>query len=346
MNSRGDLKVRRCLLPGLLLGLFLGAGLVRADTIIMVSGLAHEDVKVTNATWENVGFKKGAIPQSVRGTEVLSLLRSSPRLALLRKASDDGKFADAERRVNEAIEFGRPWEQAEAAYLKGKLYLSWSGREPTKARSAIKTLESYLKTYGSKKDFFVPEATFDLGSAYLAAKQYGPAEKRFRALEKFGGGNGSRRNRRGKWDTKKKIGLGRTLMESGQKLPEARRTFDAVSRDRNAPPKDRRDATVLQARVQVMEGRHKEAIRAMGDFVSRDAVYDEANAWAMVVLGDAHLAQTGVTNQRRAELWYLKTTLFGKRYPAVYREAAEKLAGVYGALENSERAREWKAKVK
>ncbi len=115
---------------------------------------------------------------------------------------------------------------------------------------------------------------------------------------------------------------------------------------RNAPPKIRRDATVLRARVQVMEGRHTEAIRAMGEFVSRDSVYDEANAWAMVVLGDAHLAQTGVTNQRRAELWYLKTTLFGKRYPAVYREAAEKLAGVYGALENAERAREWKAKVK
>lgn len=331
----------------------LGAAVLRsdaiiADTIIMVSGVSHEDVTVTNATWENVGFKRGELPQSVPGDEVLSLQRSSPRLDPIRKAIDEGKFQEALRRAGDAIDFGRSWEKAEAAYLKGKAYLEWSGRDPSQVRKAIGALESYLKTYSGKKDFFVPAATFDLGQACLASKDYASAEKHFRSLEAFGvkGGGIRGRNGGGKWGYKLKIGLGRTLMAAGQNLPEARRYFDQVSRDRKAPPEIRRQAEVLRARVQVMEGQQREAIRAMSSFVAHDAVQDEANALAMLVLGDAFRSQKGTANQREAELWYLKTTLFGKRYQAVYREAAEKLAGVYRDLGSAERAREWAAKVK
>lgn len=352
--SRGSLRRRK---PGWASGTGAGKGIWRAvllgvvslsfsspgraDSLVLDSGNRIDDVTISSAKWDAVAYVLHGAPQSVPGYRVIQLERASAALSPVVAALQAGDFSTAEARLkNPGTRFD--WEQAQAAYLLGHLYLEWSSKDPARARDAITAFGEYLKKHGDSKDFFVPQATYELGKAHLAAKQPKTAERQFKELDKFGGS-------RGIWGYRASIGQGWAILEDrGRRgVVDARRFFSQVQNSSRAPGDVKDEATVGYAASFNVSGEYARAVDIVTrSFIERKKVrYTENYALALNVLGDAHRLQKGKENLQEAELWYLRTTCFFRKYPAVYRTAVKHLVEIYKALGNDSRAQDWETQL-
>ena len=141
MNWQDSLAL--LIVAGAALGLCLCA-VGRADTIYVSSGKAHTEVEIKDAKWDVVTYvlltgtaaAKTKRTQSVEGFTVTALDRASQRLGPARGALENGDFAKAEEALA-AVTSGEDWEKAEAAYLRGRLYLEWGGGDAAKMEKAV-----------------------------------------------------------------------------------------------------------------------------------------------------------------------------------------------------------------
>ncbi len=326
---------------GICAALISGAGLgsARGDTLHTLAG-PLQNVEIVEAKWDQVVYTIGGARQTVEGVKVVALERSSQRIVSARELIAAGKFAEAEKAVETALSVGAPGERAEAAYLKGKLYLAWAGRDPSRLPAAIAALDEYLKNHRAAKEFFVPYAIYDLGNAFLVDGKPKPAADQFKSLTEFGGATGI-------WGQRSKVGQGWALLkEQGEKgAVPADKLFAEVTSDRSAPPVVRQEAAIGHAVANNLQGLYDGTIAALNRdfFESGDSPYNEFYAEACNVMGDSYKAKKEFLD---AELWYLRTTCFFEHYPASYRKAAAGLVEVYKALGNAARAQEWEAKSK
>lgn len=335
---------RRIVAAGAALGLCLCA-VGRADTIYLSNGKAHAEVEIKDAKWDVVTYvltgtaaAKTKRAQSVEGFTVTALDRASQRLGPVRGALENGDFAKAEDALAAATS-GEDWEKAEAAYLRGRLYLEWGGRDDAKIEKAVAAFTEYLNAYRAGKDFYVPFAVYGLGKALIAAGKPKDASAQFKTLEEFGGA-------RGIWGVRAKIGEGwAVLKEKGQTGANvARKSFTEALADKNIPVEIQQEAAVGRAATLTIGKQFDDAIAALNQmfFEAKGVVHSEYYGEACNLMGDAYRGKNGL---QEAELWYLRTTCFFKRYPGVYRNAAKGLADVYKELGKSDRAKEWEQRA-
>jgi tetratricopeptide (TPR) repeat protein len=333
----------------LALGLCLGV-VARADTIEKMTGDSLTDIEVKDAKWDVVTYalaggaagkadtktKKVVGAQKVDGFTVVVLDRASPRLSGAKGALENGDYAKAEELLPTA---GEDWEKAEAAYLKGRLNLEWSGTDSSKRAKAIAAFTEYLAAYKDAKDFYVPFAVYGLGKAYLADGKYKEALEQFKSLAEFGGA-------RGIWGPRAKIGEGWTVLrEKGQTGANvARKAFTEVLSDKALPFPLVQEASTGRAASFTIAGQYDDAITFLNQtfFEAAKTQHSEYYGEACNLMGDAY---RGKKSPQEAELWYLRTTCFFKRYPAVYKNAAKGLVEIYKELGKSDRAKEWEPRA-
>ncbi len=311
---------------------------VQADTVVLANGQTYSGVKIIQATHESVSYQQGkGSPQRLNAGLVAELIRDSGYLNKIRAALKAGKRKDALTHIKNAEGFGTASEKAEAAYLKGELYLSAGSKY---SKQAIDAFGAYLKKFSGEKDFFVPHATFGLGSAYLLGNKPSDAKSQFQKLEKFGG-------RDGIWGFKAKIGLARAIVGTKQNLLDARRVLLDVVKGRGVPQTVKEEALVLRARVFNLQEQFKQAsdLLAKDFFADTSRTYNQFYAEACIEMGDSYRGRKGKSNLQEAELWYLKATLFGKNYPNARRMAAKSLADVYKGLGLNDRAAQWEKRA-
>jgi tetratricopeptide (TPR) repeat protein len=322
------------------------AGRTRADTIHLADGSPIENVKIVRANWDNVGYEVQGVPQAVEGYRVTRLDRPSTTLTRITALIENGDFKAAEEEIKKARSLGiADWEKAQIAFLEGVLYLAWASRDAARAKTAIDSFDGYLKQHKSAKDFYVPHATFELGRAYMAAGQPKSAEKYFQELADYGGTKGI-------WGYKASIGQALAIIEGGERTKitsEARRLLGGVIGDRKAPEEVREEAIVVRAQSFLAVKDYQQARDEISrGFLKRngDVKYNENYARACNIIGDSFRLEGGKESLEKAEVWYLRTTCFFKRYPAVHRSAVESLVDVYGKQGNAKRAQEWKDRLK
>jgi len=343
-ERRAARAARRIVAAGAALGLCLCA-VGRADTIYVSGGKAHTDVEIKDAKWDVVTYvlttgtaAKSKRAQSVEGFTVTALDRASQRLGPARGALENGDFAKAEEALA-AVTSGEDWEKAEAAYLRGRLYLEWGGGDGAKTEKAVAAFTEYLNAYRAGKDFYVPFAVYGLGKALIAAGKPKEATAQFKSLEEFGGA-------RGIWAVRAKIGEGwAVLKEKGRTgVNVARKAFTEVLTDRNLPAETQQEAAVGRAATLTIGEQYDDAIGFLNQtfFEAKGVAHSEYYGEACNLMGDAY---RGKGSPQEAELWYLRTTCFFKRYPGVYRNAAKGLADVYKAMGKSDRAKEWEQRA-
>lgn len=310
-----------------------------ADTIHTMTGpLAN--VEIVEAKWDQVSYNLSGIRQTVEGAKVVSIERASQRLVTVRELINEGKFTEAERALETALTVGSPGERAEAQYLKGKNLLAQASQNPAKVAAAVSALDEYLKANRPGKDFFVPYAVYDLGSAFLLDGKTKPATDQFKSLSEFGGPAGI-------WGMRAKVGQAWVILkEQAEKgAAAADKLFTEVSGDRGAPAIVRQEAAIGHATAGNLQGLFDGTISALTRdfFESSDAPYNEFYAEACNLMGDCYKAKK---DMQEAELWYLRTTCFFEHIPASYRKAVAGLVEVYKALGNEARAKEWQGRVK
>jgi tetratricopeptide (TPR) repeat protein len=324
-----------------LLAVAIAAPLVEGDTIVLANGNTLSDVTVTNATFERVAYETDGLPQSVDADQVLELERASHNLSSVRGAFERGDYARAVKAVDDVLRFGKDWEKAEASYLRGKSLLESAKQDAASLDAAVRSLDGYLQEYRAAKDFFVPHATFALGSAYLQGDKTKSARQQFEALRRDFGGRSS------VWKYRATIGEARAIVAAGSDPLQARRILNDVANDRLAPAIVRREANVLRGRVMNEQGQYDEAKQTLERFFfGADASYDEFFAEACLLVGDSFAGRGTRSDQEEAEIWYLKATLFGKAYPRIFREAGTKLVALYKDMGSTERAEEWQNRVR
>ncbi|HNS00525.1 MAG TPA: hypothetical protein PKX48_15545 [Planctomycetota bacterium] len=343
-GQRGGRISRRAAVVCAALGLALCA-VGRADTIYVSGGKAHTEVEIKDAKWDAVSYvltgaaaAKTKRPQSIEGFTVTALDRVSQRLGPARGALENGDFAKAEEALA-AVTAGEDWEKAEAAYLRGRLYLESAGGDRAKAEKAVAAFTAYLEAYRAGKDFYVPFAVYGLGKALIAAGKPQEATAQFKALEEFGGA-------RGIWAVRAKIGEGwAVLKEKGRTgVNVARRIFTEVLADRTLSVETQQEAAVGRTATLTVGEQYDDAIAFLNQsfFEVKAVAYSEYYGEACNLMGDAY---RGKRNPQEAELWYLRATCFFKRYPGVYRNAAKNLADIYKAMGRNDRAKEWEQRA-
>ncbi len=315
-----------------------------ADTIRLLAGSEIKDVDIVEAKWDSISYKyKNAAtgsPQVIEGTKVDSIDRPPARITAVKGFLESGDFVQADKSLASALASGPDWEQAEASYLKGKVYLEWSGQDPSKLPVAIATLEEYLKKYKSAKEFNVPPAVFVLGNAYLADKKFKEATDQFKALAEFG--------EKGVWGWRSKIGQAYAILrEKGEQgALDVRKLFGDIINDKSAPATLRAEAAVGRAETYIVQKQFDETIKELTEVVFEQAgstvAYDRSYGEACNLMGDAY---RGKKDLAEAEIWYLKTTCFFRRYPALYRAAAKNLVEIYKETKRADRQKEWEARA-
>jgi tetratricopeptide (TPR) repeat protein len=328
---------------GLLVALGLWASLSwspgavsRADTVELSGGKKYDDVKVLIARWDTVQYKRGTTPPTtVGGAQVLSLTRESAILARPRdKLIPAGDYQGAARSLESIGAGAEAWEIAEAKYLIGKAH-ALAGN----AKDAAAAYKAYLEKYKSEKDWWVPSATAGLAEASLSLKQPGTAGQLFKELMTYGG----------QWEFRAKIGQADSLLTEKGKELEARRLYDEVARNRDAPLELRQKALVGRGKAFLLQGQPKGVIKEIGDsfFESpkpEDLAYTAERAQATLLMAKAYLSLGGKENLEQAEIWLLRVPALYANHLSAYREACDLLVDVYGKLKNTARADEWRAR--
>ncbi len=349
MKQRKSKRIHTRLTAAAAVAVALGlAACARADTIYSATGARIECKQIVQADWDNVVYElAGGARSNIEGYKVVRLERPSSTLSRIVSLIESGEFEAAEDQIRKAKNFGlQPWEKAKLGFLEGQLYLDWSSEDPSKADQAVKAFESYRAE--NKKDFYVPEATYQLGRALMAAGKPNASLQYFQELSTYGGTKGI-------WGYRANIGQALAIIEAvvttgeRQKIPEARSLLGRVISDRSAPEDVKEEAIVVRAKSFNAVGDHAQAISEITrGFLRRNGNldYDENYARACNVMGDAYRLQGGTANFQKAEIWYLRTTCFFRRYPGEYRHAVNNLVTVYEQLGQKDRASEWKAKTK
>jgi len=330
-------------------GMAAMVGMARADTIYLATGrnTKIDNVTITRAKWDNIGYTWQGSPQAVEGYKVARLERPSPSLSRLSALIQNGDFVAAEKAIKKSRSLGlKDWEKTKLGYLEGVLYLDWASRDASKVSDAIKVLTSYVKNFESTKDFYVPHAIFALGRAYMSKKTWTSAQKEFKRLGAFGGTKGI-------WAYRGMIGQAQAIINEGQrsKITDARVLLRRVIGDRKAPRSVQNEAIVIRAASFNVVKDYKQAVAEIRkNFFNKrgdngGTQYDESYARACNVMGDAYRFQGGKGNLQQAEIWYLRTTCFFKTYPAEYRVAVGHLVEVYDGLGDKKRSEQWKKRL-
>ena len=314
-----------------------------ADTIYPASGKPIGNVEIIRANWDRIAYELLGAQSTIEGYKVLRIERDSP-LNKVEERIQSGKYKAALKGLNQATKRGlsNDLDKAKAAFLKGKLYLAWSSSDPSKASAAISAFKSYLKEFEGSKDFYVPHAHYELGRAYLKAKNHSEADKQFRTLDKYGSKDGI-------WGYKGINGTAWAELLGGTRDASlrARKAFGVVERDNKAPKSARSEARVGRAACFVtVKDYGKARAEIEREFLKKKPDYDEYYARACNVMGDAYRLEGGKENLQQAEIWYLKTTCLFSQYPDVYREAVRNLVSVYDKLGDSKKAEDWKKRLK
>ena len=305
-----------------------------------------KNVTIDKATWEQVMYKLPGVaraqPIDADDIERIDWESESSSVSKARRNIEAGEFAKAVASLSAAK--GLPGRSgANAGYLLGLANLMWGARNESKYNDALKAFDDFIEKHEKDKEFYVPHAYIGYAEAATALRQYAQAEAKYKVLAD--GKMGKSYRRAGQ------LGQAKVLVAQ-EKYSNARRIFNDVRNDGDAPDEVRAAAHLGYARCQLGEKQYKEAADTVKERLlqpngSHAPRYGRILGRAWIVLGDAEAESGGGKDQQE---WALIRYLMAINTQGVeteeLAEAYYKAREMYKKLGRSDKAADMDSRLK
>ena len=313
---------------------------LHADDIYTTDGRPIKDAQIEKATYEKVTYKPRGVSraQEIEANRVERIVwQRNPTLKRGLAAFESGDYAEAEKRLKSAKSLANGAEKGYAHYMYGLcLYRQGTGGNRSKLDAAITELQSFVKSFKSSKDFYLPIAQGALADAYMATNKYSDAEKVYKDLAGYGA----------RFAPIADMGRGKLLLVQG-KFSDARKTFNTLKGSSALSDSKKIEAWLGYAKAQYGLKQYGPAGDTIRNQVVSKAKLAPIAAQGYLLWGKAELDGAGSsrTKQEWAAIRFMRAAILAGGDQETHIAALEGAKSAYEKLGNQSKVDDLKQRI-